>query len=634
MYMDEMNREGQPPRIPRMGMAVASLVLGALAVFMSFLLIGILLGLIGVVLGGIHLGSERQHRAMAGGGIFLSLVGIVMGVGFGVLYSVLFQEVMPAFDYDFDGNEHLAQWEGVRAPDAELEDLDGATYTLSELRGKRVVLFWFSNWSGDEPVEHVVQLADEESAGDLVVIGISDDDLDELRAYMNDMKINFPVVAQAELPSPYGDVFDMPTTTIIDRNGVIQTIASNYEDYEDYDALKSAALAEDFAGTPVESLPTPREGLLDAPVTLVASKLWSVDVEEGGALETGDWDGDGNDEILVTTWGESLEVLRPDGTPLTTINLPESVSHVVLVAHQDGPRLFGFSSYVEGVYVMDLAGTVLWEYTGGWLPSMVQDVHWGDVDGDGNDEFAISMFNGLHLVSEDGERIWRNRSASGSVAVVGAGSDNARIYSAQFTSVKVFDSAGDERDSFGLTGLFARGMHGVQIAPDGPVQLLFSGDAAVFAASPSGEIAWKASRIDDEDAYAEIFCNFGDVNGDGRREWLFQEGNGDLAAVTPEGERLGVVSGLDELVSFGVARRAGMGGALITLSDGAVTAYAMEPESPESSDASEAGDAGVVSGENAADAVVETTESAPIDSVAGASADAAESALVNEGAEQ
>jgi len=578
MYMDEMNQAPKPPRVPRMGLAVSSLVLGALAVFLSFMLIGILLGLIGIVLGCIHLASEKQHRAMAGGGVFLSFVGLLMGAGFAVLYVMLFQETMPALSFDYGGNDHVAHWEGVRSPDLTLTDLDGTVYTLSELRGKRVVLFLFSSWSGDEPVEQFVQLVEDESAADLVVIGMSDDDEDELREYMLEMKINFPVAIREDLPSPYDDIFDYPTTIIIDRNGVIQTIALNYDDFEDYDALKSAALAADFTGTPVEALPSAREGLLDSPVTLVATELWSVEMEEGSSVETGDWDGDGNDEILISTWNESLEVLRPDGTPLTSFGLPESIYHVAMVAHQGGPRLIGFSNYAEKIYLMDTEGKVLWEYAGGWLPSVIQDVHWGDMDGDGNDEFAVSMMNGLHLVSEDGERIWRNRGVgSGSLAVVGGDGETARIYSGQFMKVSVFDGAGELRESFGVHGETFYAMHGIQIAPEGPVQLLFYGDEQLFAGTPSGEISWKVLRPDLDDTYTEIFCGFGDVDGDGRQEWLFQEGNGDLAAVSAEGARLGAVSGLEELVSYAVARRTNAGGALITLQSGSVTAYAFAP---------------------------------------------------------
>lgn len=85
-----------PPQIPPSpqigapsgGLAIASLVLGILAVLLGIFVIGGLFGFLGLILGIIHLVSSRSHRSVAGWGVGLSIVGSLMTVAiliFGVL---------------------------------------------------------------------------------------------------------------------------------------------------------------------------------------------------------------------------------------------------------------------------------------------------------------------------------------------------------------------------------------------------------------------------------------------------------------------------------------------------------------------------------------------------------------------
>lgn len=313
MYMDEMNPTNQPPRIPRVGLAMASLILGILAVCLSFLLVGLLLGMVGVLLGGIHLAGERHYRGMAVGGVALSVLGCLMGVGFGVLYTFLYHEMAPAFSMDFMEEGNLEVWEGVEAPDTTLVALDGQEYTLRELRGRRVIIDIWATWCPPcrDEIPHFVQLASEHPADELIIIGVSDEDPETLRPFMEEMGINYPIVSQSGLPSPYDDVVSIPTTFFIDRNGVIQKVLSGYHDYE---ALRAAALADDYEGTPLDAPPVPRDGLLDSPITLAPEERWKHALADASAITAGDWEGDGVDEILATNWGGSLTVRSSGNT--------------------------------------------------------------------------------------------------------------------------------------------------------------------------------------------------------------------------------------------------------------------------------------------------------------------------------
>jgi len=71
---------------PAAGLAIASLVLGILAVVLSFLLVGGVLGVIGLGLGLVHLRTKDRPPSLAGAGMVLSIVGNMATLGFGRIY--------------------------------------------------------------------------------------------------------------------------------------------------------------------------------------------------------------------------------------------------------------------------------------------------------------------------------------------------------------------------------------------------------------------------------------------------------------------------------------------------------------------------------------------------------------------
>src|ERR1044071_6051542 len=70
-------------------LAVFSLVLGVLAVLLSPLLVGGLLGLVGLAVGVTQMTQGRLRRALAVWGSLLSLLGVAGSVGAGVAYHRL-----------------------------------------------------------------------------------------------------------------------------------------------------------------------------------------------------------------------------------------------------------------------------------------------------------------------------------------------------------------------------------------------------------------------------------------------------------------------------------------------------------------------------------------------------------------
>src|SRR6266403_4177797 len=115
-----------PP--PRLGLAIASLVLGILAFVFSLILVGAVFGLVGLVLGLVHVAQKRGRNAMAWWGVGLSVLGIMASIGLSVLYYQGYKAIKAtvasmAGDLGGSGSPD-AEWEGVMAPDISVTALD------------------------------------------------------------------------------------------------------------------------------------------------------------------------------------------------------------------------------------------------------------------------------------------------------------------------------------------------------------------------------------------------------------------------------------------------------------------------------------------------------------------------------
>ena len=112
--------------------------------------------------------------------------------------------------------------EGDMAPDFELEDMDGSTWRLSELRGKVVLLNFWATWCGPcrQEMPHLEKLHRMFSEDGLVLLGVNEESLTQVREYLNEEGIIFP-----NLHTPDGQVFRLygvnalPTSLIVDRHG-------------------------------------------------------------------------------------------------------------------------------------------------------------------------------------------------------------------------------------------------------------------------------------------------------------------------------------------------------------------------------------------------------------------------------
>lgn len=228
-------------------LATGSLILGLVSIPSSFVLFGALIGLLGIVFGVWHWLRKSPGRIMSGFGIGLSCAGIVLSGCMLALYIWMYQEIQTHFE---SSPQTYDPWIGVKVPAMVLTDLDGSEISLSQLRGKRVVLNFWATWCPPckKEIPHLIQLQDEYE-NDVVIIGISHEATEIQKPFAEEHGINYVLGTVEDLPEPFFSVHSIPTTFFIDRNGVIQHYTIGYRDYH---SIKTEALRDDYAGEVLE----------------------------------------------------------------------------------------------------------------------------------------------------------------------------------------------------------------------------------------------------------------------------------------------------------------------------------------------------------------------------------------------
>lgn len=112
------------------------------------------------------------------------------------------------------------------APQFSLTDLHGDHVTLSQYRGKVVLLNFWATWCAPCRLEMPEFVAWQKRYGPegLQVLGVSiDDDEAPVRVFAEKLHLNYPVVmGDAKLGELYGGVLGVPVTFLIDRKGMVR----------------------------------------------------------------------------------------------------------------------------------------------------------------------------------------------------------------------------------------------------------------------------------------------------------------------------------------------------------------------------------------------------------------------------
>jgi peroxiredoxin len=114
---------------------------------------------------------------------------------------------------------------GNFAPDFTVTDLDGRKFSLSDFKGKVVLLNFWATWCAPcrSEIPHFVEMQNQLGPQGFQVIGISmDDDAKPVREFHREYRLNYPVaMGDDKLAELYGGVLGLPVNFIIDRDGHI-----------------------------------------------------------------------------------------------------------------------------------------------------------------------------------------------------------------------------------------------------------------------------------------------------------------------------------------------------------------------------------------------------------------------------
>jgi cytochrome c biogenesis protein CcmG/thiol:disulfide interchange protein DsbE len=111
--------------------------------------------------------------------------------------------------------------------DFNIKDLEGKDVALSSFKGKVILLNFWATWCGPckAEVPAFVELQNAYGKDGLVVVGYSvDDDAPKARAFMNEYKINYPVLlglGREDVQDAFGPIWGIPASFIISRDGKV-----------------------------------------------------------------------------------------------------------------------------------------------------------------------------------------------------------------------------------------------------------------------------------------------------------------------------------------------------------------------------------------------------------------------------
>lgn len=110
-----------------------------------------------------------------------------------------------------------------------LPGLDGRQHTLSEYRGKWVIInYWATNCPPClQEIPELEEFYRRHKDSDAVVLGVNYEDikLSWLKDFINSVRMSYPVLlASPDQPTPFGSVMVLPTTIIVSPAGEVSGV--------------------------------------------------------------------------------------------------------------------------------------------------------------------------------------------------------------------------------------------------------------------------------------------------------------------------------------------------------------------------------------------------------------------------
>ena len=144
----------------------------------------------------------------------------------------------------FNTNQNFASESNIinkQAPEFSLLDLNGNKVSLSDFKGKVVILDFWATWCPPcvKEIPHFIELYNEYKDQGLAIIGISVDHqgVGIVKAFNQKFKVNYPIVMMdSKVVRAYGNITGIPTTFVIDQTGKIRRMYVGYRDKTVFEA--------------------------------------------------------------------------------------------------------------------------------------------------------------------------------------------------------------------------------------------------------------------------------------------------------------------------------------------------------------------------------------------------------------
>jgi thiol-disulfide isomerase/thioredoxin len=139
---------------------------------------------------------------------------------------------------------HAILGKGQPAPSVKVVTTAGQNVTLDNYKGYVLLMDFFATWCGPcrKSIPHLVALNSKYNKQGLQILGLSADDAgdkDDVKEFMVDKRINYPVaMANEDLLADYG-VRSLPTLFVVNKKGIV---VEKYQGFNDEVAASMEAL--------------------------------------------------------------------------------------------------------------------------------------------------------------------------------------------------------------------------------------------------------------------------------------------------------------------------------------------------------------------------------------------------------
>lgn len=125
-----------------------------------------------------------------------------------------------------------------KAPDFSLKTADGKTLTLSELKGKVVLVNFWATWCGPcrAEIPGFEEVYKKYRSGGFEIVGVSLDrgGWKDVNPFLKKFPVSYPIViGDGKLVEAYGNFDAIPTTFLVDKSGAIVKRHIGYLSKED-----------------------------------------------------------------------------------------------------------------------------------------------------------------------------------------------------------------------------------------------------------------------------------------------------------------------------------------------------------------------------------------------------------------